>query len=555
MGAECFTGVGIMPDFSPSSPPEDRSLQEQLLESDPVSRRLNELKSGLLVEAAEIETRLRQHVMELIVPTIRRQTLLEAKIKEAKATLESQVIEVAQCKKTNQDAEGKSQMVDNFRLELAKWDAERHAFEQKVASDLVNVASELDALRETLEKRSHDSSSVQRTLGDISGLITDGRAETAELRRYCVERLDTMRDDVFGLRDEFETRTTAVENFARELQDCHTRTSMSISKMQAETERVCHTGELNSEGIDKLWKEKSSVKSLEKSQHEMSELDKHVKGQVREMSQSFERLTSDVNAQIKTAVEFLGTSAATLMEDMKLKYKDETERINRKNQEVEKLVSEQVEGVSAISTHMAQLTERTNESVREMTELVVSSTQKNTATQDLETEVRLSRKLIKDVEDKAREQDHLLRKRDDALCLLLESQLLSAALERQDDQDRKNIALFGFKPDKHEADRGFMLPGLQGTPSSPWRMPRKKMGGDSDQTVVSMDMRCLSCSGSSTTVLAGFKLACLQYAPKPVEYKKTVYTRTDLIHQRTELLHQAKERLRGGVRESQAPVD
>lgn len=65
----------------------------------------------------------------------------------------------------------------------------------------------------------------------------------------------------------------------------------------------------------------------------------------------------------------------------------------------------------------------------------------------------------------------------------------------------------------------------------------------SDPTVM-LDTRCLSCSGNQATVLAGFKMACLQYAPTPVLYEKSAYTRTELIKLRVDLLEQVREQLR-----------
>jgi len=61
--------------------------------------------------------------------------------------------------------------------------------------------------------------------------------------------------------------------------------------------------------------------------------------------------------------------------------------------------------------------------------------------------------------------------------------------------------------------------------------------------VMTIDKRCLSCSGNTATVLAGFKLACLQYAPSPVLYRDVPHSRTELIRLRMELIKQAKDEL------------
>jgi len=165
--------------------------------------------------------------------------------------------------------------------------------------------------------------------------------------------------------------------------------------------------------------------------------------------------------------------------------------------------------------------------------------------------------------------------RNDALAMMVESELLGAMLELQDDQDRKSISLFGYKgaegkqapysPHKEDTARGWTLPELDPggsqrsrslvpattprTSMDPTRTPRRKAGtlaagGEADAPVMTIDKRCLSCSGNASTVLAGFKLACLSYAPSPVVYRDMPHSRSELIKLRMDLLAQAKEQLR-----------
>ncbi|CAE8644491.1 unnamed protein product, partial [Polarella glacialis] len=127
----------------------------------------------------------------------------------------------------------------------------------------------------------------------------------------------------------------------------------------------------------------------------------------------------------------------------------------------------------------------------------------------------------------------------------VESQLLSAHLDSQDDQDRKNIALFGYKNVENKESRtsiqGGFLPELD-----PKLTPRRRIAQvlHADKPTINLDKRCLSCSGSPATTLAGFKLACLQYSPSAVEYRRVSYSRAELISLRLDLLHQAQEQLK-----------
>merc|ERR1711981_1269582 len=69
---------------------------------------------------------------------------------------------------------------------------------------------------------------------------------------------------------------------------------------------------------------------------------------------------------------------------------------------------------------------------------------------------------------------------------------------------------------------------------------------DGGEAVISVDNRCLRCSGQAQHVLSGFKMACLQYAPGPVSYAKKLYKREELLDLRQKLLEQAQEQLQQG---------
>merc|ERR1719443_2272989 len=71
-------------------------------------------------------------------------------------------------------------------------------------------------------------------------------------------------------------------------------------------------------------------------------------------------------------------------------------------------------------------------------------------------------------------------------------------------------------------------------------------GAEGGEAVISVDNRCLSCSGQTQHVLSGFKMACLQYAPGPVTFSKKLYKREELLDLRQRLLEQAQDQLYQG---------
>jgi hypothetical protein len=80
------------------------------------------------------------------------------------------------------------------------------------------------------------------------------------------------------------------------------------------------------------------------------------------------------------------------------------------------------------------------------------------------------------------------------------------ALQNQDEIDRESISLMGYKSKKKSS-------------------------------VISVDKRCLSCAGQTSSVLSAFKMACLAYEPSQVIYQNRTFTRKQLLNFQTNILN------------------
>lgn len=140
------------------------------------------------------------------------------------------------------------------------------------------------------------------------------------------------------------------------------------------------------------------------------------------------------------------------------------------------------------------------------------------------------------------------------IWMLLQSERASSALDLQDDSDRAKVALIGYRDNsKQIGEMGHGGSGERsgsrgaGQKTSSGQKASKTQGGNSASgPVVSVDHRCLSCSGQAQSVLSGFKMACLQYAPGPVTFAKKNFVRSDLLDVREKLLDQARDALQHG---------
>jgi len=509
--------------------------------------------SVFLVEAAEVETRLRQHVLELLEPTIRKQGILEKKIKEAMAVIDARGDVMDELRRVKERAESLYGQVDHFREELAGWDKERRAQEQVVGDRLSLQETEINALRQSIDFKADNNASVNRALKGLGDLLASAREETVDLRRYCVERIDLSRDKFSKLRDEFEMRMMAAENQIHRIQDAHVASGSNVTQMQSSISLMNQRVDECMDICADVQRSKASVTGMEELQQDLTEFIRHMSMTVSSLKAQFSALVEDVKDHMQTAAKVAGVSVAEQMDAMREEYQHEVSRINTMRRELDDFTRHQKQQLTALRADIAGCQNGCEGGVQAVRESVADLARKGHAnTQNVEVDLQQLRKCLRDLEANFQAGANSRHYGGDVLAMLVESAMLAAALDMADDTDRKSIALFGSKgSDGKQQDCS--LPGI--SPSEKFgsrsaRTPRKKAtataGSTSafEQPVVTIDRRCLSCSGSSATVLAGFKLACLSYAPSPVEYEKITYSRTELIRLRMDLLRQAKDRLR-----------
>jgi len=83
----------------------------------------------VLLEAAEIETRLRAHMLELIEPTIQKQRQQDGKIKDLRQLLDGMSGELTDIQRSLEGQETFRGQVETFRAELADKERQRREHE------------------------------------------------------------------------------------------------------------------------------------------------------------------------------------------------------------------------------------------------------------------------------------------------------------------------------------------------------------------------------------------------------------------------------------------
>jgi hypothetical protein len=516
------------------------------------------LSAQLKLEALEIETRLRKHILELMEPATLRTQKMEARLKEMGSSLQFLGEEVKKTRSQLEGTETLRSVVDTFRTQLTEADLGRAVFEQRLGDRLSGVESDISALRSANEQKAAREKTFERNLRSMGDLVSGSQEELAGLQTYCRERLDHGRDKLAKLRDEFESKSMLMDGLAQRLEDEQTEARMELTHVKESLRQVGRdTSEAVKMGED-LQRSKASIVVVEEQQQENAEFTRQMTAQVGALKQQFGSLIDDVKAHFHTALEAVGTSTARQMEDMRAKYQDEARSINRVTADIDAFLEEQRGAQTALKDEVAEARKDARSSIARVHEQVKEQLRSaEHITSNLAIEAQQMKTTLTEVASQGRAQGAARTAESAVTSLLVECLLVSSALDWQDDQDRKSVALYGYKAGDNRpppgVQRPWTLPDIEGAARATGKLtPRGKLKESSGMStprtgvtpVMTIDNRCLSCSGSAATVLAGFKLACLEYAASPVEYQKATYSRAELIRLQMDLLRQAKEQLR-----------
>ena len=129
--------------------------------------------------------------------------------------------------------------------------------------------------------------------------------------------------------------------------------------------------------------------------------------------------------------------------------------------------------------------------------------------------------------------DRTVKESMQLICMLSEVARIGLATNVREQEDRKGVGLFaGTIDDRNTSSKG---PSAQGAALVGLSEHRKGS--------VSLDMRCLSCSGQSAPqVLQLYKVACLNYNPSQVVYRNNEFSRTQVNSLTQHLLHKIEVR-------------
>jgi len=509
------------------------------------------------VEFAEFETRIRKFILELMENTIHKASMLSLDLASVRETVQKHGQSLNDMASLSVKAEQQISIVEHFREELGKWDVQRRASEAKVAEEISVVKQELDSFRYNLERKESALHGLQRSVERVQGEMNRLQESQEALRRHCEKRLDQQSKAINGAKTDFEVKLLALETKHNNLSDELWGEETGLAKVTGELQKTNSIVTVLSEEMKKVQRSKANVQQLERMQEEVNELIREANSNVAALKQTVGNVVNDVKEHFRTATNTIASHNAAMISEVRGSYQEELGHAANLRSDVMKFMQDTQRNISHLEEVVSHSHEQTEQMVKEVridVEDLNRKRKRDKNTSDLENK-GLKKRLngVFETSDVvARGLEHL----SSVLWSILQSERAASALDYQDDADRAKVALMGYKDQKPgdnlpAGSKGPKRPAsVQGMHGESQHSARSKGNDDSDGTgrgpVVSVDQRCISCSGQAATVMAGFKVACLQYAPGPVQYQNRTFERKDLLGLRQQLLDQANEALQNG---------
>jgi hypothetical protein len=495
------------------------------------------------IETAELETRIRRFNLELVQPTIRKVTLFEHEMADFRNELVRSTTMINDLARIANKVDEQVIVAQGFREEMGKWENERRTAQANTSETIANMNQDLDNFRYSLERKDAQIHSMQRTMDRMVGELSKLQEGNEALRHHVETRQAQHSKILNGAKTDLEVKIIALETKHHRLSDELWGEETGLARA---TMNITKTNDLVmslSEEMKRMQHDKANVMQLEAVQDDVNELIRDANSNVTMLKQTVDTMVNDVKQHFKTATNTVAAHNATMLSEVRASYQEELSHTAKLRTDVMEYMKNTEANIKRLEETLDSGQGKTSEMVKIVSEQVDDLNRfrkrdnSEFSVQGLTMKEQIS-KVSTSSETVAKGLEHL----SSVLSILMNSNRVAAALAQQEHIDRAKVALMGYrdaKPTSSKAKKRSPRP----------QTPTEQAGSETDyggEAVINVDNRCLSCSGQAQHVLSGFKMACLQYAPGPVNFQKQQYKREELIELRQKLLEQANEQLQQG---------
>jgi len=430
----------------------------------------------------------------------------------------------------NKQASDTESLVERFEVQLAQV----RLFTSQKEEAYLQHRSALDSLRHDLThlQQLHESSketlfkSIEKSLGQVAPVKAELEAQLANMQLQHHH----LTDQVWG-------------------------SETAIARISGEVKNVHQRYDALAEVVKSLTDEKDSREKLEAMQQELADWLSQSRFEAASIRKAFSAATAANKESIRIGLDVAGNQIANFMDEIRQenqKILTDTEQLRK---ETESICASFRAEMGEMNIHRKYSDERNEAIQKELREALNEydrRRKREKTTLELEMkEVGQQLSILHDsVEDAV-----LACKSVEPLCsCLVEALAMQVCLERQEFADWTRVSLVGYKPVSSNKSMEAEQDSLRTTPRSqtggfpspkPPKLhkesPRKK---DETSQVISLDKRCYSCCSQTQMVMSGFKMACLNYRPSVVHFKKGSFERLELFDKMDELLAKARAQMR-----------
>lgn len=514
------------------------------------------------VAMAQMETRLRGVVTEIVNPTIQRTALVVSDVETLKNLVSQharglQEVQLGQFKAMEQVS-----TITSFKEEMSRWDTQRRTHEATIDEKLETMQQKVEAYQYSLEQKEsalhHLHRNVDRTATELNHLLEEVESQ----RESFDNRLDDQSRKMNQARSETEVRIAGLELRHNALTDELWGEETGLARVAGELKKTNASFGRLEQAVAALQEGKAEAAMLDKLRSEVQKMVHDANTAVGSMRQAVGNVVNEVREHFRTASQTISAHNATFICEVRTQYQEELANAAHLRGEVEAFVAQTAKDISALDARVEQAGAKASSLAAEAREEVEELNKRRKRDKSsADNELKALKKRLGGVFDNSdsvkRDVGHIYS----VLQTMLKSDLIQCSVEMQDAIDRKRISLMGVKDDETILARTTHSEPQRPRPEVRSKSAIAKLSGSAGGTlrggpgdckveapkpVVRVDNRCLSCSGQAPLVLSAFKMACLQYTPSPVEHSGGLHDRDILIQQRHELLQAAQGNLEEG---------
>lgn len=472
------------------------------------------------LEIAEMETRLRQMVLELLKPTIHKTSRLTFELETLSEKVGQHSGQLEEMLELQQKVSQQMEMIDIFRDEMAKRGADMRAFEAKCIEEQQSVRRELENFRHSFEQNKSVLAQLTRNVERAMSEVTMLQEELDKASKDLSDRLDNQSKTQTEEFQRVHIRADGLEKAHYQLHDELWGEDTGLKKIEKDLGSTNRSVRSILEEIEGLKKHKDILDALGSRQDSCEEKLMTTQDISGNLQESVERVAEKTEHQLRDASNLMAAHSASLLKEVRGSLKEELGHSQRLRTDVMTFMRDTQTSMVELRCNLETTVSQTEAVAKEVRiDLEEVNSKRKIDKLSLEAELKAFRQRIGGAFEHSEALLRGLEHIAGVLSVALQSERISAALDFQDFTDRKKEPTVTCRADKMGTDSAFST-----SKDTKRRSQYQGMQLEVDLT----------------------QLQSSEYNPGTIGYQGNIYDRQDIMMIREQLIHKAQEALQNG---------